>query len=95
MRLFSLSHQVFQKSETVATVNGEKVTKDELYDILVQTYGQEALGALIEEKVIELEVKKEKITIPDKDVDAELATYIESAGGQETFETALEQRRCD
>lgn len=77
--------------ETVATVEGEKITKDELYDMLVKAHGQEAIEALIEEKVIKLEVKKEKIKVPDKEVDAELEKYIEETGGKETFNALLEQ----
>lgn len=34
----------FPKSETVATVEGEKITKDELYDVLVKAQGQEAIA---------------------------------------------------
>ena len=77
--------------ETVATIGNEKITKDELYDVLVQASGQEALASMIEKKVIELELKKEKVTVSDKEVEAELAKYIESGGGEEAFTAALEQ----
>ena len=40
----------FQKMKRVATVDNEKITKDELYDFLVQADGQEALDVIIEEK---------------------------------------------
>jgi len=77
--------------ETVATVGDEKITKDELYEVLVQSAGKEALTAMIDDKVVALELKKEKISISDKEVDAELAIYIENAGGQEAFDAALKQ----
>jgi foldase protein PrsA len=81
----------FSKDETVATIGGEKITKDELYEVLVQSSGQEALTAMIDDKVVALELKKEKVAISDKEVDAELAIYVENAGGQEAFDAALKQ----
>ncbi|MFD1929697.1 peptidylprolyl isomerase [Sporosarcina siberiensis] len=77
--------------ESIASVEGDKITKDELYEVLVQSQGEQALSALIDEKVIALEVKKKKIKISDEDIDKELETYIENAGGQEAFEATLEQ----
>ncbi len=35
----------------MALVNNEKITKDELYDYLVQASGQQALNALIVDKI--------------------------------------------
>lgn len=81
----------FSKSETVATVEGEKITKDELYDVLVKSQGEEAVALLIEEKLVALEMKKEKLSVSDKEVDAELATYIENSGGDDAFAAALLQ----
>ncbi|WP_186671385.1 peptidylprolyl isomerase [Sporosarcina sp. BP05] len=75
--------------ETVATIGDEKITKDELYEVLVQSAGQEALTAMIDDKVVALELKKEKVSVSDKEVDAELAIYVENAGGQEAFDAAL------
>lgn len=77
--------------ESIASVEGDKITKDELYEVLVQSQGEQALSALIDEKVIALEVKKKKIKISDEDIAKELETYIENAGGQEAFEATLEQ----
>ena len=78
-------------NEHVATVDGEKITKDELYETLVQSGGQEALAVLIDGKLIDLEVKDKKIKVTDKEVDAELATFVESTGGEEAFKSAIEQ----
>lgn len=77
--------------EVVATVEKEKITKDELYDFLVKAQGPEAVNALIDEKIIELEIKKEDITVTDEEIDEEFTTYVESMGGQEAFEAAIEQ----
>lgn len=81
----------FSKSETVASVEGEKITKDELYDVLVKSQGEEATALLIEEKLVALEMKKEKLSVSDKEVDAELASYVENTGGEDAFAAALEQ----
>lgn len=78
--------------ETLATVEGEKISKDDLYDFLVKASGKEALEALIDEKVITLEAKKEKVEIDDKDIDKELDLYIENAGGEEGLKNVLEQQ---
>ncbi|MEK5036572.1 peptidylprolyl isomerase [Sporosarcina sp. FSL K6-3457] len=80
-----------ENEEIVATVGGEKITKEELYDTLVKASGQQALDIMIEDKVIAMELKKEKVTIPDEEVDAEFATHVESNGGEEAFAAALEQ----
>jgi foldase protein PrsA len=81
----------FSKDETVATVDGEKITKDELYDTLVKASGQQALDLMIEDKVIALELKKEKVTISDEEAEAELAIFVDSTGGDEAFANTLEQ----
>lgn len=81
----------FTKDETVASVGGEKITKDELYETLVQSAGQQAIASLIDDKVIAQELKKEKITISDKEIEAEFNAQIEMLGGKEAFTSALEQ----
>ena len=80
-----------EKEEIVATVGDEKITKEELYDTLIKASGQQALDMMIENKVIAMELKKEKVTVSDEEVQAELATQIESTGGDEAFAAALEQ----
>lgn len=83
----------FSKKEIVATVGGEKITKDELYNFLVQSHGTEAVDVLINEKVIGLEVKKAKITVSDEEVQDELSNYFEYYGGEDSFYGSLEQNR--
>ena len=86
--LFSFA---FSKKEIVASVEGETITKDDLYNLLVEQNGAEALNSLIVNKVIENEAKKEDIKISDKELDAELTNYIETLGGEELFNASLEQ----
>lgn len=79
-----------KNDEVVATVEGEKITKEELYDTLVKVTGPEAVDALIDEKIVELEIKKEKITVSDDEIDKEVESFKEEAGGEEAFHAALE-----
>lgn len=79
-----------KKSENVvARVNGEAITRDELYKQLEEQYGQQALDLLVSEKVIELELKKNNIVISDEDVQKQLTEIIDQYGGQEQFDMAL------
>ena len=77
--------------DVVATVGDEKIMKDELYDILVKNSGQQALNALIDEKIVELELKKEKIEITKDEINEELDVFKEEMGGEDAFKAALEQ----
>lgn len=85
--IFSLS-----SNNTVAKVNGEKITKDDLYDTLVKYYGAQALDTMITEKIVELETKKANITVTDAEVQKEIDVMIESSGGQEVYELQLAQQ---
>lgn len=79
-----------KNGEVVATVDGEDITKEELYDALISVTGPEALDALIDEKIVDLEIKKEKITVSDDEIDQEIDNFKEEAGGEEAFNAALE-----
>jgi foldase protein PrsA len=73
----------------VATVNGEAITKDELYDAMKGQYGQSALDQLISEKILESELKKANIVISEGDTQKELQEMIAQYGGQEQFDALL------
>lgn len=79
------------KPETVASVNGENISKNELYEAMVKTNGEQALESLITKKIVELEAKKQKVAVSDADVDKELEKFYESYGGKEAFTQALTQ----
>ncbi|MGM9927449.1 MAG: peptidylprolyl isomerase [Bacillus sp. (in: firmicutes)] len=86
----ALIGSTFSKSDVVASVDGEKITKDELYDIMAASYGANTLESLINEKVINLEAEKEGVTVSDDEIQEELDAFIESYGGEDTFNSALE-----
>ncbi|NLM46578.1 MAG: foldase [Firmicutes bacterium] len=86
--VYALAHD-----EVVATVNGEKITKEELYRELVASRGEYVLEQLISERVIMQAAKKEGIKVTDEEVAAEVDKMREdlAGGSQEYFETILSQ----
>jgi len=76
---------------TVASVGDEVITKEELTNTLMELYGQTTLQSLIDNKVIELEAEKQNISVSEKEIDKELQSYMESFGGEDSFNLALEQ----
>lgn len=79
------------KSEIVATVDDINITKDELYDLLVERYGAETLDALISDKIMELEVTKNKIDIGAEEIDKEIEDMANYYGGMEALNNAMLQ----
>lgn len=77
---------------TVATVNGEKVTQQQLYNELKAKYGEKVLGTLTNSLLIAQEGKKTGVTIDDQQVDAELKKLKEKIGTDEAYKTYLERR---
>lgn len=76
-------------NDVVARVNNEVITKDDLYESLVKDNGKMALEMLIANKIIDLELKKENITITEEDVEKEIEIVAEHYGGRENFENML------
>ncbi|WP_243298762.1 peptidylprolyl isomerase [Bacillus litorisediminis] len=80
----------FSREEAVATVNGNEISEEELNDLLMNQYGASTLDSLINDKVIQLESEKQNVTVTDEEIDEELKIFIDSYGGEESFNTALE-----
>ena len=59
----------FFKKEVVASVEGNPITQDELYDVMVKQYGTNTISYLIDNKIVEHEAEKENISIADKEID--------------------------
>lgn len=81
----------FSKQEAAATIDGEEISKEELYTKLTNLYGKDTLDSLITNKLIELEAKKEDMEVTGTEIDEELTKLQESYGGEEGFTAALEQ----
>lgn len=83
----------FTKTETAASIDEEKITKEELNTKLTEMYGADMLDTLITNKVIEMEASKEKVKVTGNEIDEELTKLQESYGGEEAFASALEQKQ--
>ncbi len=77
------------KQETVATVNGEKISKDELFDKLIALGGAQTLEGMINELVVQQAVAEADVTATAEEIDEELATITAMYDSQEAFESEL------
>lgn len=75
--------------EIVAKVNDQAITKDELYDVMVEQYGAQAVEYLISEKIIKSEIEKENVKVDDAEVEAEVNKVKEYYGSEEAFNQAM------
>jgi foldase protein PrsA len=79
----------FPKDKAVAKIDGEAISKDELYDVMVEQYGATTVEQLIADKIVAAEAKKEKINITDEELNKEVDKLKESYGGEEVFNQVL------
>ena len=68
--------QIITDKNIVAIVNGQKITRQELYNLLTDTYGEDALDVLIRRTLIYQTAKKEGITVPGAEVEANLKKLV-------------------
>jgi len=70
--------QIIADKNIVAIVNGQKITKNELYNLLVDTYGDEALDVLIRRTLICQTAEKEGVRVTDSEVEQKLKILVNS-----------------
>lgn len=75
----------------VATVNGKDITKNELYDKLVEAGGESTLDSMITQELVQQEADKNNITVTDADIEAEIKDLQDQFGGESGLESALSQ----
>ncbi|RIW33320.1 foldase [Bacillus salacetis] len=80
---------VFSKEEVVAKVGDKSISKNDLYTMLVDQYGEAALDTLIADKIVELESNEQDIEVKDSEVDKELQMLKETYENEEAFNQAL------
>lgn len=80
---------IFSKEEVVAKVGNNSISKDDLYTMMVDQYGEAALDTLIADKIVELESDKKDIKVKDSEIEAELETLKSSYENDEAFNQAL------
>ncbi|MBW7898302.1 MAG: hypothetical protein EX330_06165 [Candidatus Brocadia sp. BROELEC01] len=68
--------QVVTDTNIVAVVNGQKIPKQELYTLLIDTYGEDALDVLIRRTLILQAAEKEGIKITDTEIEQKLEALI-------------------
>ncbi|GIP27514.1 hypothetical protein J23TS9_26440 [Paenibacillus sp. J23TS9] len=78
-------------NEAVATVNGDKITKDKLYGELVSAGGTQTLDGMISETLVNQEADKKGIKVTQADIDKETAFIKKNYGSDAEFEAALQQ----
>lgn len=76
-----------------ATVNGSPISRWSVIKELEKQGGKQALEAVINQKIIKTELDKQKITITQEEVDAEIKKIEEQVAAQGgTLEMALQQQ---
>lgn len=88
--LIDLAVQYLNNDYSVAVVNGRRITTRRWHNDLEKTYGSTVASLLIEEEIIKAEAKAADISVEQEEIDKEIDRIIESIGGQEAFEAALE-----
>lgn len=84
------SAMISSMDKTIASIDGEKINKDELYDALVAGYGADTLDLLITNKLVELEAEKAGIKIKDEEIQKEIDVMVESYGDEKSLKEQLE-----
>ncbi|MEA4924471.1 MAG: SurA N-terminal domain-containing protein [Syntrophomonadaceae bacterium] len=79
------------RQNTVASVNGEEITKQQLYDEMLRASGEDTLNSLISQKLVAMEIKKQNITVSDEEVQTELQKYYDAYGGEDGFGQTLSE----
>ncbi|WIV19935.1 peptidylprolyl isomerase [Paenibacillus polygoni] len=78
-------------NEAVASVNGTKITKDDLYSELVTLGGTSTLDNLITMELIDQAAAEANVSITEEDVNAEIEALKTQFGGEEALNSALAQ----
>jgi len=74
-----------RSAEAVATVNGVKITKDELFDEMAAYGGSSVLDDLIRQEVIRQAVEEAGKTASDEEVQARMEKFAEPYGSMDAF----------
>ncbi len=82
-----------QAGEAVATVNGEEITRDALYEAMLTTSGKDVLDRLIMNQLVTQEAKKQGIVVSETEVMEEIQRVIDESfhGIEEYFHQALSE----
>jgi foldase protein PrsA len=70
-------------TEAVAKVNGEAITANDLYQIMVRQVGTQAVEQIVTQRLIDNEAKKSNITVSDDELNKEVDNIKLSMGGND------------
>lgn len=79
------------ENQVVASVNGENISKTDLYARMEKQVGSDVVTEMIEELLINQAAKAANIAVSSAEVDAEIKQITESIGGEESLKQALAQ----
>src|SRR3990172_9376523 len=68
--------KIITDKNIVAIVNGQKITRQELYNLLTDTYGEDALDVLIRRTLIYQTAQKENISVSNSEIEQKLKTIV-------------------
>lgn len=84
--------QVFSTNdEVVASVNGDEITKEELYNSMVDQAGQQTVNQMITNKLIEQEAEKSGIEVTEQDINNKMEEMKSNFPSEEQFNMMLQQ----
>ena len=83
--------QKYRGAFLAGTVNSSPISRWELNQKMVEKYGKQTFDEMVNEKLLAAELKKQNITVTDKEVSDETAKIIQEYGGEEAFKAALTQ----
>jgi foldase protein PrsA len=90
--IYALIQPPFGKSnESIATVNGVKISKDMLYDEMVKTGGAPILDSMIVEELMNQKAKETGIKVTKEDVDNEIIMFKKGYATDEEWQAVLDQ----
>ncbi len=84
-----ITYYIVLKDSYVAKVGNVKISQEELNTALNKQYGATVLDTLISNKVIELEAKKQDVTVSKEAIQSQLDTLATEYGSEEALESAL------
>jgi foldase protein PrsA len=73
------------------TVNSVPVTRYELNQKMAEKYGQQTFDEIVSERLLNAEIKKNKIVVTEEEVASEMTKIVKDYGSDEAFKAALAQ----
>jgi hypothetical protein len=90
LALIDLAVQYFNNDYSVAVIDGVRIPKSEWHDRLETAYGASVASQMIDDQIIRLEAEKQGLEVEKEEIDEEIDRIVESIGGEEMFQSALE-----